>query len=206
MSQVFVSGRRCPLGIWRAKLFLLLVLGFLVTQVVMRPRYRVGDLALSLFLFGVYAACVHVRFLVLFVIFFAPMLASLLARWTGPSKKDQERPATNASILAAVFAGVIAFFPSQNDPRGNAAKIYPAAALNYLQEHPAPQPMLNEYGWADIYETAGVLKDYMDMTLLAPNAVELLQEVQHSIVPDPERAAAGNAASGGARVVACLRG
>jgi len=76
-----------------------------------------------------------------------------------------------------------------------AAEKYPREALAYLRAHPVRGPMLNEYGWggyliwasgpehkvfidgrADIYEYAGVLSDYMRITLMDPEALRLLRK------------------------------
>jgi hypothetical protein len=180
-----------PFGMWRGKLFLSFVLLFVLAQVGLRLRSRLPEL--SLFLFGVYAACVHVRFLVVFVIIFVPLLAALLARWVPQYEPSQDHPILNAALLIIITAGLVAFFPTSQELDLARSEFYPVSAVQYLREYPVAQPMLNEYGWggyliwssggqrkvfidgrADIYESAGILTDYLKIMRLDPNAMALL--------------------------------
>lgn len=180
-----------PFGIWRGKFFLMVVLTIFLAQVVFRIRYRAAELAL--FLFVVYAACVHVRFLVIFVIVVAPLLATLLARWTPRYEASQDHPILNAGLLAVMAAAVVSFYPTQRALEQTASQFFPVSAVHYLSSHPAPQPMLNEYGFggyliwssggehkvfidgrADIYEAGGVLSDYLAIMRLDPQTLALL--------------------------------
>lgn len=182
-----------PFGMWRGKLFLVLLLAFFLAQVVLRLRYHLAEFAL--FLFTVYAACVHARFLILFVMVFAPLLAMLLARWVPAYEPRQDRRALNAVLMLLIGAAIFVFFPTRGQLEAETAEFYPASAVRYLQEHPAPQPMLNEYAWggyliwsfegrrpvfidgrADIYESAGVLSDYLRITRLDPETLALLRK------------------------------
>jgi hypothetical protein len=74
---------------------------------------------------------------------------------------------------------------------------FPQGALEYIREHKITQPMLNEYAWggyliraagpehkvfidgrADLYEYAGVLSDWLDLSRLAPNTPFLLRKYE----------------------------
>ena len=89
---------------------------------------------------------------------------------------------------------MVVFLPSQARLRENIAKEYPVQAVRYLQQHPIPGRMFNDYGfggymvWAlapqrkvfidsrgDIYEQAGVFAAYMNVTELKPHALAVLQ-------------------------------
>ena len=191
-----------PFNIWRGKLFLAYVLLFLAAQVLLLLRYRVEEIAL--FLLAVFAACVHVRFLIIFVIVFVPLLASLIKRWTPLYDALQDRPLLNAVSLAIIAAAIVAFFPSRQGLQQTAGEFFPIGAVNYLQTHALPQPMYNEYGYggyliwalngrqkvfidgrADIYESAGVLADYLKISRLDAAAPGLLNKyrIQSCVVP-----------------------
>jgi len=182
-----------PFGMWRGKLFLMIVLLTFLAQVAFRISYRAAEL--GLFLFAVYAACVHVRFLVIFVIAVAPLLAMLLARWAPRYEASQDHPILNAGLLALMAAALVSFYPTQQALEQTASQFFPITAVRYLSNHPAPQPMLNEYGFggyliwssdgehkvfidgrADIYEAGGVLSDYLAIMRLDPQALSLLDK------------------------------
>jgi hypothetical protein len=180
-----------PFGMWRGKMFLMVVLAIFLAQVAYRTRYRAAELAL--FLFGVYAACVHARFLVIFVIVAAPLLATLLARWTPAYNPAKDRPILNAAMLALMVAALVSMYPTHRELEQTASQFFPVTAVRYLAAHPAPQPMLNDYGFggyliwisggqhkvfidgrADIYEARGVLSDYLAIMRLDPQTLPLL--------------------------------
>ena len=175
------------------KVFLGLVLLFLLAQVIWRFKYRVEELALLLF--ALYSACVHQRFLPFFGVIFAPILARMLAPWTPPYRPSKDRYALNAVLIVLFLTGIAGLFPSQNQLRQLIAGNYPVGAIEYLREHPVPGPMLNEHSWGgyliralgpghkvfidgreDAYEPAGVFADYLDITRLKPNTLSLLRK------------------------------
>jgi hypothetical protein len=173
------------------KLFLALILSFLLAQVTLRPTWRLEELAL--FFAGVVAACLHLRFLLIFVPFCAPLLAVVVARWVSPYEPAQDKYALNAILMTLVVAAVIGLFPSRADLESIMKEKWPVRAVAYLRQHPAPQPMYNSYGlggfliWqmsdvnkvfidgrADIYERTGVLNDYLNIARLGLPAPFLL--------------------------------
>jgi hypothetical protein len=179
-------------NLFMGKLFLSLLLVFFLGQVISPLKYRLQDAALLLF--AAYAACVHLRFVCLFLLVFTPLLATLLARWVPPYQVAKDRFVLNAALLAMIAVGLVAFFPSDRKLQRLAEERYPLKAVEYLRSHPVSGPMLNEYGWggyliwalspqhkvfidgrADIYEYAGVLSDYLSIVRLEPRTLTLLR-------------------------------
>src|SRR5713101_5106025 len=91
-----------PLGfnLFLGKMFLGLLLLFFLVYALQQPRFRVDDVALLLF--GVFAACVHLRFTLMFLLFFTPLLAVLLARWMPAYQPAKDRFGLNAVLLALI--------------------------------------------------------------------------------------------------------
>ncbi|MFY9585685.1 MAG: hypothetical protein WAR21_14450 [Candidatus Acidiferrales bacterium] len=180
-------------NLFLGKLFLGLVLLFFLLYLAQRPPLRLAEV--GLLLFAVFAACVHLRFLPIFLASFTPLLALLLARWMPGYEAEKERPVLNVAFMALIAASVVFSFPSSGRIENMAAEKYPRDAVAYLRAHPVRGPMLNEYGWggyliwafgrehkvfidgrADIYEYAGVLSDYIKITHMDPEALLLLRK------------------------------
>jgi hypothetical protein len=180
-----------PFNMFAGKLFLALIVVFLLPQTTTQVNWRLEEIAL--YLAGVVLACLHARFLLLFVPVFVPMLAVVLARWIPPYRRSVDHFVLNAVLMFSVVAGVVWFFPSQNHLEDLVAGQFPVRAVDYLREHPIPGRMYNNYGyggyliWAfdgkrkvfidgrgDIYERSGVLSNYLGISRLAPNALLLL--------------------------------
>jgi hypothetical protein len=174
------------------KIFLALLLLFFLLQLGARRDLRLEEVALLFF--AVYAACVHIRFLFLFVLVFAPLLAGMFERWIPAYQPAKDRPWLNGTLLALVGGGLLAFFPSSSELDQMVARNYPRDAVAYLREHPV-ETLFNEYGWggyliwsaspahrvfidgrADIYEYSGVLTDYLRITRLDPDTLALLRK------------------------------
>jgi hypothetical protein len=182
-------GAGLPVG----KFFLVVVILFFITCLVMRPSFRVSEIALALF--SVYAACVHMRFIQLFVILFVPLWAQLFSRWVPRYKPDEDHPLLNACLIAVIAVALVHFFPPRLELNQRVENEYPQAALQYLAGHPVRGRMFNNYGWggyliwsaspqsmifidgrADIYEYGGVLSDYLSIMRLEPNTLQLLKK------------------------------
>jgi hypothetical protein len=184
-----------PLGTdWAiGKFFLVVVLLFFLASLVQRPRFRLAEIALGLF--GVYAACVHLRFLLLFIILFVPLWALILSRWVPAYRADLDHPLLNAGLIAAIAVVLVYFFPTRSNLDQRVQKDYPQGALQFLADHPVHGQLFNEYGWggyliwsaqprnmifidgrADIYEYGGVLSDYLSIIRLEPNAFQLMKK------------------------------
>jgi hypothetical protein len=180
-----------PFNLLGAKLFLTLLFGWFGAQLVYRSKWRGEELAL--FFFGTAMACLHVRFLLVFVPFFAPLFATVLARWIPGYERKKDLYAVNALLMAAMLSGMIYFFPSHAEIEKNVAKMYPSQAVAFMREHPMPPHMLNSYGfggyleWSmarrkvfidgrgELYEPGGVFADYMHMSLLNPGTLSVLR-------------------------------
>jgi hypothetical protein len=183
-----------PFNLFGAKLFLVLIFGWFVAQLVYRPKWRLEELVL--FFFGAIMACLHVRFLLVFVPFFAPVFAVTLARWIPGYEPGKEQPVLNAALLAAMATGMVWYFPQTSEIEKNIAKMYPSEAVAWMRGHSLPGRMLNSYGfggyleWSrgreqvfidgrgELYELGGVFADYMHISLLKPGALAVLQSYQ----------------------------
>jgi hypothetical protein len=184
-----------PFNLFGAKLFLTLILGWFVAQLVYKPKWRLEELIL--FFFGTAMACLHVRFLLIFVPFFAPLFATTVARWIPGYEREKDQHLLNAALMAAMLIGMIYFFPPHAEIEKNIATMYPSGAVSFMRTHPMPAPMFNSYGfggyleWSgggrdkvfidgrgELYEMSGVFADYMHITLLQPGALSVLHGYQ----------------------------
>lgn len=180
-----------PFDISAGKLFLAILIGFLVIQVVYRISWRFEEFAL--FLFGIVTAAIHRRFALVFVPFCVPLLATIFARWLPAYDRRKEHYMLNALIIAGLITGMMWFRPTQAAIEEKVAARFPVAAVSYLREHPIPGRMFNAYGfggylvWArgpeqkvfldgrsELFEVGGVLSDYMHITLLEPGALQVM--------------------------------
>ena len=168
-----------------------LFLGFLAVQIAFRLTWRLEEAAL--FFFGTAMACLHARFLLIFVPFFTPLLATTLARWLPGYNRKKDHHLLNAVLMFSMLAGMLWYFPSQATIEESVASHFPVGAVQYLNGHPMPGPMFNAYnfggylvwatapehkvfidGRAELFEVGGVLADYMHITLLKPGALFVL--------------------------------
>lgn len=181
-----------PFNLTSGKLFLGLLILLLLALAFFRPTYRLEEM--GLLLFAIYAASVHRRFVLLFVLVFTPLLAALLARWLPRYQAAKDHYALNAALLVLIGAGLVRFLPSQQEIEATITKSYPRGAVEYIRQHPIAGPILNEYTWggyliwtlgpehrvfidgrADIYEYGGVLADYLRITQLDHQTLPLLR-------------------------------
>ncbi|HLW81385.1 MAG TPA: hypothetical protein VKS20_05025 [Candidatus Acidoferrales bacterium] len=182
-----------PFNTSGGKLFLAILLGFLVLQIVYRFSWRLEELAL--FLFATTITCIHMRFVLVFVPFFVPLLATTFARWLPLYDRRKEHYALNAVLIAAVIAGMLWFRPTQTSIQDRIEARFPVGAVNYIRQHSVPEPMFNAYnfggylvwsldpgrqvyvdGRSELYEAGGVLGDYIHIANLSPGALKLLAD------------------------------
>jgi hypothetical protein len=172
-----------------AKLFLIAIVLMLVLQLLFHFRWRVEELALAIG--GAAMACLHVRFLMLFVPFFLPLFATMLARWVPAYERLKDKYAANAFIMALVVGAMLYFAPSRDFLQEKVDQRFPVSAVRYLDSHNVPGPMLNSYGFggyligtghkvfmdgrSEVYERAGVFSDYLDLTGMKPAAFSVLE-------------------------------
>lgn len=180
-----------PFNLVGGKIFLAAVLGFFLLQMVARCKFHLAEILL--FFGGTAMACLHVRFVILFVPFFAPVFAVLLRRWVPPYERSKDQFVLNGVIIAMVVACVIRYFPSRLETQSIVDREFPARAVSYLKQHPVAGPMYNTYGfggyliWAlpeskvfidgrgDLYELGGAFGDYLEIAHLRPAAFALLK-------------------------------
>ncbi len=201
-SYPFEVASRLPIGVsniseWQSmpfnlvggKLFLGLLLAFIVLQVVFRFTWRLEEFAL--FLFGTIMACLHVRFLLVFVPFFAPVFAVMAARWLSPYDRKKDHYVLNALLMSGVVLAMVHYYPSRQDIQRRISRAFPTGTVEYLREHHIPGPLLNNYafggylvwsdqkvfvdGRSDPYERGGVLFDYLYISHLKPGAMTVLK-------------------------------
>jgi len=180
-----------PFSMNGGKLFLVLLIAFIIAQVALRLTWRLEELVL--FLGGTAMACLHVRFILLFVPFFAPLLATIIARWLPPYRREKDHYILNAVLMLAIVAGMVRYFPGHAVMRENIARQFPVRAVEYLRQNPVPGPMYNNYGYGgylvwsrpeskvfidgrgDVYERAGVFSDYLTVAYVRPASFALLR-------------------------------
>jgi hypothetical protein len=174
------------------KIFLAVVLGVLVLRSAVRMRWRLDELVL--FLGGAVLACTHVRFLLIFVPFAAPVLAATFAQWIPAYSRKQDHAWLNAVLMAGALALMLAYFPSKKNLEAAVARTSPVHAVEYLRSHAVPGPMFATYEFGDylvwamapatpvfidgrgeLYEREGVLADYLEVAGVRPRALEVLR-------------------------------
>lgn len=158
--------------------FVLLVIMLLIAGAFFRKlRWNAGEVLIVLF--ALYAGLTYIRFLMLFGVVVAPLFAKMLD-FLPPYRRKGEIHALNAALVAAAIVAMVLFWPHEEKIRESIEETYPAGAISYLQVHPPQGNMLNYYLWGgylgwhdrqfqdfidsrvDIFEYAGVLKDYLD--------------------------------------------
>jgi hypothetical protein len=181
-----------PFHMVGGKIFLLLLLGFIVLHVMYRFTWRLEEF--FLFLLGTAMACIHVRFLLIFVPFFTPLLATILARWIDAYDRRKDKFVLNAIIMAATAVAVVHYFPSKTELNKSVEHNFPVQAVDYLNHHEVPGPMYDTYGFGgylvysrgpehkvfidgrgELYEHGGLLNDYLHISMLKPGALTVLQ-------------------------------
>jgi hypothetical protein len=189
--QRILEWQPMPFNLPGGKIFLGLLIVLAVVQVLYRFTWRLEELAL--FLFGAAMACLHIRFLLIFVPFAVPVIATMIAKWIDAYNAKIDKYALNVALMAAVAGGIIFTFPKTAKLEESLAKDFPIAAVEYLNQHPAPEPMYNTYGfggylvWSrgpehkvfldgrgDVYERGGVLADYLKISDMKPETLALL--------------------------------
>ena len=102
-----------PFNIYWGKLFLALLVGTLCLQLVYRFTFRLQQWILAVG--GIVMACLHVRFVLLFAPFFAPILATMLARWIDGYHRNKDKFVLNGILMAGAIFASVWYFPSQAD-------------------------------------------------------------------------------------------
>jgi len=179
-------------SLWESKLLVILLFAFIVAQIIFQMRYRLEELVF--FFIIAYTTFLHFRFAIVYAILFAPLASAILARWMPTYDPKIDKHAINAVLIIAALAACWWRLPSETTLQRNVAKQYPVQAVRYLNRHPIPGRMFNEYafggylvwsrdpqhkvfidGRGDVYERAGVFSDYMAVIDLKPEALAILR-------------------------------
>lgn len=177
-------------GLGVGKYLLGLMLLFFFAHVLVPVRYKLHEMVMLLF--GAYSACVHIRFVLIFMMFLAPVIAVILTNWIPPYDPKKDKPALNLIIIALIALSLVKLLPDKKALNKIVDDDYPVGAVAYLEQHPQPTGMFNEYGYggyliwrlgpshkvfidgrADLYEYAGVFQDYMKIANLDSQALRL---------------------------------
>jgi len=186
----------------RGKIALLFVLTLLVGSLLGRHRWQLYELGFVLF--ATYVAFVYVRFLFLAGILAAPLIASLL-NFIPRYRPANDRPVLNAAIIAGALAFFVWGFPTSRGLSQSIDREYPTEALAKLASLPPSGRVMNYYLWGgyvgwkdpafrdfidsrvDVFENAGVLKDYLDLLdLKDADAILGKYEIRYVLFPPDE--------------------
>lgn len=184
------------------KYFLVLLLVFWLALITCRTTCSLQDFVLLAF--AAAETFMHARFVLLFVPIFAPLLADILKQWIPRYNPAKDQYALNFILIALIFAGIVKFFPSNQELEAEFSAKMPVQAVSYIRDHPGMERMLNDAYWGgymleklgpahkvfidgrfDIYEYSGVLADYLNMTRLAPDTRFLMRKykIQSCFLP-----------------------
>lgn len=162
----------------RGKVVLVLLAGLFCLALITGHRWSLSDVVLMLF--GFYCGLTYERLLFLAGIIVAPPLAELL-QGVPPYRPEIDKPWLNAAIILGILAFVIYRLPTPAQLEKQVSEQFPAEIVPYLESHPPSGPVLNFYFWGgylgwkdpqlkvfvdsrvDIFEYAGVFKDYLDL-------------------------------------------
>jgi hypothetical protein len=179
------------LGLGKYLLGLLLVV--FLAHIVLDLKYRLEEI--GMLVFAVYAICVHIRFVPVFAMLFAPVVANIVVRWVPSYDRAKDKYILNLALIALAVAGLAKVLPGRAELNKMVAKDYPVEAVKYLRQHPQPTRMFNDYGYggyliwqlgpqqkvfidgrADLYEYSGVFQDYIKIVNLDREALFLLRK------------------------------
>jgi hypothetical protein len=162
----------------RGKFVLALLLTLLVTSLLRRTRWQLAEVGLVVF--ALYSGLTYIRFLFFLSVVIAPVLARILD-FVPQYRPQADTPIINAAVICVMLGSVIHYWPSSSEMQKSVSEKYPTEAVAYLKAHPPDGHVLNFYLWGgylgwndkdlkifidsrvDIFEYAGVLKDYLDM-------------------------------------------
>ena len=185
----------------RGKFVLALLLTLLVMALLRRTRWQLAELGLVLF--ALYSGLTYVRFLFLLAIVIAPVLTRILD-FVPQYRPEADTPLINALVICLMIGSIIHYWPTSSEMEKSISERYPAQALSYLKAHPPSGAMLNFYLWGgylswndrdlkvfidsrvDIFEYAGVLKDYLDLLNLSQSKSILDKyKIRYVLFPQP---------------------
>ena len=169
------------------------VLGAIVLLVIARRQELFWHEALSLAL-GVWIAGSHRRLVFPAGILIAPILSRLLATSWNRYRAERDHPLANAVLIVASLLVVFLAFPSRRNLLAQVEEHSPVKAVEFIQTHHLPGPMLNDWddggyllwaapeypvfidGRADVYEWTGVIDEFGKWATLASPPDALLDK------------------------------
>ena len=177
------------------KYFLFLFFCVFILQITLGLVWRVPELAL--FLGGTVMTFLHARFILVVAPFFALILGRVLARWLEPYSRRKDQYAINGLLIVTVLGAMVHYFPTQADLEQKVADRFPERAVEYLRQHPVPEPMYNSDwfggylvwslgpqhkvfidGRSELYEKGGVLAEFIDVLQMRPGSLSVLEHYQ----------------------------
>jgi hypothetical protein len=188
VQSSIIEWQQMPFNEQFGKIFLGVVVLAVALQIVFRFTWRLEELLLAMG--GAAMACLHARMLLLFVPFFVPILATMMARFLPPYQRAKEQYILNGAVMACLVGAMVHYFPSRDLLEKKVEASFPVQAVAYLDNHAVPGPMLNNYffggylvgtghkvfidGRADIYERSGVLGDMLALTQMRTRPLAFL--------------------------------
>jgi hypothetical protein len=187
--------RSMPFDVLGGKIFLGLIVISFILQMLFRFTWRLEEFLLAIG--GAVMACLHIRFVLLFVPFFTPILAAMLARWIPAYQRPKDKFALNAVLMTGAILAMAYYRPTQKSLDEAVSKQFPVGALSYLADHPLSGKMLNTYGFGgylikagiptfidgrgDLYERGGIFGDYVHLMKFKPGAFSILRNYDISV-------------------------
>ena len=175
-----------PLNEPWGKFFLVLIACTVLLQVLYHNKFRVQTWVLAVG--GAMMACMHVRFVLMFAPFFAPIVSITLARWLDEYRPEKDKFVLNAALMAGVVTAIFWYFPSRAELARAVEQQFPVDAVKFMGDHGVQGPIFNTYnfggylvgqmpehkvfidGRGDLYEIEGVMADYLQAAKLKPAA------------------------------------
>ena len=177
----------------RGKIFLAMLLGFLLLALVRQGRFALYEVLFLLIAF--YSAITYSRFLFLAALIVTPILATELKMRESAGPVNTDRVGLNLAMIAAMLALMVWQVPSNTALSAGLSQEYPVTAISHLSAIHPQDRVLNDYDWGgyliwnardipvfadsrvDIFEYSGVFADYLDIMSLK-NSLELLRKHQ----------------------------
>jgi hypothetical protein len=162
----------------RGKIVLLFLITLILGTLLRNRHWSLAELALLLF--SLYSGLTYTRFLFLLALLAAPTIAKILD-FAPPYRAAADTPFINACVIALMVGAMLHYWPTAAMLQKSVDEVYPTQALGYLNTHQLDGPVLTHYLWGgylewnarnqkvfidsrvDIFEYAGILKDYIDV-------------------------------------------
>ncbi len=165
----------------RGKLVLALLLALLVSALLRAEWWSLSELCLLVF--ALYTGLTYIRFLFVLAIVAAPLIAKMFD-FIPPYQPEIDKPLLNVLAIMLMIGAMVWYRPTTKKLQDSIDAVYPVNVLPILRANPPDGPMLNFYIWGgylgwndqnlkvfvdsrvDIFEYAGVLKDYLALLAL----------------------------------------